>query len=162
MMLSFVSTHALKKYAILALFPLMSNVAYANMYVESVGFGGQHWEFRQPAHIAAFNQTPIRHGYSFIFYRNPYTQQNVNAFVVHNGEHLSLCSPDVEVVLPLLRGLVQAYLAKDLTQQVIIESEVQKNLISTCEVSFNSGLELKRLFNRAAGHHDMPGLAAND
>lgn len=152
-----------RKCALACMLTLISSFSHAgSMLVESFGFGGDRWDIKQPNTIAEFNQEPIKHGYHFIHYRNPESGHRVNAFVVHNGDHLSVCNPRVDVILPLLRSLVGAYAEQDVAQQVIIESEVQKNLISTCEISFSSGMELKRLFNRAAGYEGMPGLAVNN
>lgn len=76
--------------------------------------------------MAAFNQSLISHGYSFIHFLNPKTGRRVDAFVVHNGDHLTVCNPRVGIVLPLLRNLVNAYSEQNVTKQMIFESEVQK------------------------------------
>lgn len=155
---------AVSRSCIAMLLMLASALSYAqpSVFVESFGFGGQDWKLKKVEDIASFNQIPISTGYSFILYQNEATNKSVNAFIVNNGKYLTICDPQVQTVIPLLRGLVQAYAEQNVTNQVIIEAEVQKQLISKCQLSFTSAVELKRLFNRAAGYENMPGLAVID
>lgn len=136
----------------------VSVAANAQLVLESFGFSGEFWDFSHSSKLEMLNKTPINPGYSFVRFQNPETMAEVSAFIINDGQYLTVCNPDIQVVLPLLRDLAQAYAESDLAQRVILETQVQQNLISTCSKSFTSALELKREFSRAAGYESLAGL----
>lgn len=148
-----------QKLAMMGLLVVMTSSAQANLIMESFGFGGQYWEFKHSAKITQFNKSPIGGGYNFVRFRNPETGKEMQAFIINDGKYFTICNPNMRVMMPLLRDMAQAYSEKDLSQQTILEAQVQKNLILKCSKSFTSVFEVKRLFNQAVGYEQMPGLA---